>query len=361
MTKSQTNLCKGIAIIMMFVHHMFLSTDSFEGYIVNFAPFPENRFIQIAQFFKICVSVFALLTGYGYARTSSSQPSPAQTRTSLTQSCTKRYFRVMFGYWFIFVLAQAVNLLLGKGQLARYGTGRDFALNLVVDILGLANLFGTSTFNSTWWYITYAVLFVFLAPWIVKLVRKMGYSSIIVAIILPRLLIKADAAPWRYIFPVILGAYCAEFHIFEKVSSCFRSRRVLEFFLLTISVVLCALLRTLTNWVGIFDGVCALTVCLFCAEFLFKIPLLNKGLTFIGTHSMNCFMLHTFIYRYFFESFIYSFRFWWLITLVLLAICLALSFIIEQVKKLIRYNRLESLCIERTVSLLSRLERQTLN
>lgn len=53
---------------------------------------------------------------------------------------------------------------------------------------------------------------------------------------------------------------------------------------------------------------------------------------------MNIFLIHNFIRILWYYDFTYSFRYWWLITIVLLTISILLSILVEQLKKFIKYN-----------------------
>lgn len=59
-----TNVLKGTAVIFMFVHHMF----TFPRWYIDAISYPELK--EFASFFcspfKLCVGIFAFLTGYGY-------------------------------------------------------------------------------------------------------------------------------------------------------------------------------------------------------------------------------------------------------------------------------------------------------
>ena len=63
-TKEDSNICKGIAICMMLMHHLFGSND-YNGYVIDFHPFTEGRIVFLAVLCKICVAVFVFITGYG--------------------------------------------------------------------------------------------------------------------------------------------------------------------------------------------------------------------------------------------------------------------------------------------------------
>ena len=54
---------KGIAIVIMLFHHMYLSQDRFEGLNVVFTPFSADRIMYLCRTFKICVPIYAFLTG----------------------------------------------------------------------------------------------------------------------------------------------------------------------------------------------------------------------------------------------------------------------------------------------------------
>ena len=41
-TKYETNIIKGIAILMMLLHHCFTSPERYKGYQIIFSPFQEN-------------------------------------------------------------------------------------------------------------------------------------------------------------------------------------------------------------------------------------------------------------------------------------------------------------------------------
>jgi len=57
-----------------------------------------------------------------------------------------------------------------------------------------------------------------------------------------------------------------------------------------------------------------------------------KALTFIGVHSMNIFMFHTFIYYYYWQSFIYATRNPVVIFATLLIACLLISVLLQHLK-----------------------------
>ena len=63
--KYNSQAIKGIAIVMMMFHHMYLSQDRFEGLNVVFTPFSADRIMYLCRTFKICVPIYAFISGYG--------------------------------------------------------------------------------------------------------------------------------------------------------------------------------------------------------------------------------------------------------------------------------------------------------
>lgn len=61
-------------------------------------------------------------------------------------------------------------------------------------------------------------------------------------------------------------------------------------------------------------------------------------LAFIGRHSMNIFLFHTFIFCFWFRDFIYASRNPIIIFSLLLGICLIISIVLEYIKKYTIYR-----------------------
>lgn len=90
-----------------------------------------------------------------------------------------------------------------------------------------------------------------------------------------------------------------------------------------------------------YDGLVAVAIVMFYQ--LFELPkVITVPLEYLGKHSMNIFLFHTFIFYYWFKSFIYSPRNPFLILCLLLGVCLLLSIFLEKVKQWIGFNKLLS-------------------
>lgn len=74
---------------------------------------------------------------------------------------------------------------------------------------------------------------------------------------------------------------------------------------------------------------------------LLQIPFyVKRFFVILGKHSMNIFLFHTFIFLYWFKDEIYYTRNPFLIFFTLLILCLAVSILIEKLKALIHFGKL---------------------
>ena len=96
----------------------------------------------------------------------------------------------------------------------------------------------------------------------------------------------------------------------------------------------------------LFDSVLAF-LCVLTYKYIGYVGRWNRLLEFAGRHSMNIFLFHTFIFYYYFHDWIYASRNPVLIFLTLFLACLLISVGMEQLKKLVRFDRLGSRFVER--------------
>jgi len=136
----------------------------------------------------------------------------------------------------------------------------------------------------------------------------------------------------------------AQYNLFERI--CFwidhdglpgmSLERFLASILSLALVALCLALRLkLEEHKALFETIGAVFVCSFA---VFSEPFItSRPLDYLGKHSANIFLFHTFIVTYFFSKQLYSLHSWLLITAVLVFSCLAISWIIEKVKQLAHF------------------------
>lgn len=354
MNKCASDIAKGIAIIMMLCHHAFYSAETIAkraaGMSIHYAPFTEGSLVALAQSFKCCVPVFVLITGYGTYRSvsryikGSQMPSPG----TVTAYCVKRHLRLMASFWPIFFLGIAACTLTTTHTLhAVYGGKGPLvaAYYASLDGLGLAKAFHSPTFNDTWWYLSLAILLIYLVPVLVLVAQRTGSVPLLVIAVVLFLFAPVkmtDTVP-RYVPTAIFGMICAQHDLLKREPSggAGRSLSASLVALAVLGVMLSIMPRLGQAW--IFHTVGAFAICKIAVE------LEHYGgrvLGFLGRHSSNLFMSHTLIMAWLLPRQLYSLGHWAVILAAVLGVSLGFSVVLELAKEKLGYNALASKVID---------------
>lgn len=352
-TKEKSTILKGCAIIMMLFHHCFLS-GRFENYPINFWPFTVATITHVASFFKICVSLFAFVSGYGlllsYQEFATKENCIAK-RVSKERWILHRLLKTLSSYWFVLVLSWVVCMSVDKLPIQAYSFDTSSKLygcwNMLVEFLGLSNLVGRSPMNGTWWYMSAAVAFIILVPLLYHSLYNLGPCyTILLTFILPRMFscYPGGTSFVSFILAFVCGMAFAYGDWFTKWSYFWGKQKIgtkiLKF--AGMSAILLSTykiyyrLPTEQYW-DIKWGFMPLIVILYINDYISEISVVRQCLRFLGIHSTNIFLTHTFIRYYYAMDFIYGMKnFMWVIA-VLLGISLVISLTIEGCKKCVRY------------------------
>lgn len=349
-TKNHSTALKGIAIIFMVFHHLYCEVSRFENYDVSFWPFNQTFVVNISAMLKICVSIFAFITGYGLLKSISKNP---LTRTHIAKWNIVRLLKTMSGFYFVYILTFIVTMLIDGLPLQVYFTGSKTKglIYIFIDFLGLSALFDTPSLIGTWWYMTAAVIFILLVPFIYFLSKKFGYFPIVAIIVMiPRLLnvgYPGGVNPYSFILPMIFGMIFSEYDLFEKISLIMPQnkffRYIANFIFWGLSVILCYFItinfKTDQAWELKFAVVPIFIIC-FCRYCVICIPVVSKVLEFFGKHSMTIFLTHSFIRYTYLNEFIYTRGNFLTIFIVLFVLSLILALVIDFIKQIIRFDNL---------------------
>jgi peptidoglycan/LPS O-acetylase OafA/YrhL len=329
-TVLDTLFCKGMAISMVLIHHLFYQTLDY-----------GRATYQIALMSKVSVAIFVFLSGFGLYKSYGKKGGAGIGGYYLV-----RLKCLYFPYWLIWLTFVPAGIIYFDRSLAAV-YGSDIIIKLIQNILGLHMVFSFWGYNATWWFISLILGLYILSPLVFYLVNRLKLLSVIFAIVF---LIIPDSFRLYfltiYIFPFVLGAYVSRENIMEKTAYLMSNRMGLK---------LLAYLSMLTflfwqRQYGMFkgadpahpssiDGILALLIIMICFEYLGKIGILRSAMVFTGRHAYNIFLFHTFIYYYYFEKFIYSFSYVPLIFCVLLGISLLISMALEWILRISGINK----------------------
>ena len=356
-TKEHTMQMKGIAIIILLFHHCFLNaqrwatvpyeklatTKGWGYYPISFAPFSSHTIQYLASFSKICVAMFVFMTGYGMWVSYESQ----KKKTTMSNYIKKRMVTLMTGFLIIFVVTEVLAIPTGR-FIEVYGHDFRSVVYMIIDALGLAKLLGTPLFCLTWWYMSLAIVLIMIFPFVHSIMEKYQWIVVVASIIVPRACGFGQSTDlFRYLLAYTLGMYFAQHDLLARIKEKFMEQNV-EGKLLSLIVSLIGLaviIKCRQNaWIGwkyldFWDGFAAMYVIVNSYIYILNGKWIVKGLGFLGKHSMNIFLIHSFYRDVFFHEFTYSFYYAWLDYIVLMAISLVTSIVLEWFKKLIRYEK----------------------
>ena len=346
-TKDVSLALKGLAVIMLLFHHSYGKEKLFEKYVIDFYPFEQQAVIDFASSLKICVSIFAFITGYGLYL------SFEGNKDDTTKWMTKRYIRTFSGYWIIWILCAIIFQCIDNRYWYTFFKDTEIhtgMMNVFIDFVGLSNLFQTPSLCRTWWYMSAVIIFILFVPLLYRMKNTL-IPVLIGTILLPRLLFARNI---RYAFtggttvlvfltPFIFGTIFARYNLFDKWINVGRHvwSKLLKF-----AIEITLIIFGYNMYINLIRDLyweyhyCfyPMLVILFLVEFVFTFKPIRTVFAFFGTYSMNIFLIHTFILSLYWSDFIYSFGHFALNVLVLFGICLAVSILIEIVKKVTHYN-----------------------
>ena len=356
-TKEHTMQMKGIAIIILLFHHCFLNaqrwatvpyeklatTKGWGYYPISFAPFSSHTIQYLASFSKICVAMFVFMTGYGMWVSYESQ----KKKTTMSNYIKKRMVTLMTGFLIIFVVTEVLAIPTGR-FIEVYGHDFRSVVYMIIDALGLAKLLGTPLFCLTWWYMSLAIVLIMIFPFVHSIMEKYQWVVVVASIIVPRACGFGQSTDlFRYLLAYTLGMYFAQHDLLARIKEKFMEQNVVGKLLsLIVSLIgLAVIIKCRQNaWIGwkyldFWDGFAAMYVIIISYIYILNGKWIVKGLGFLGKHSMNIFLIHSFYRDVFFHEFTYSFYYAWLDYIVLMAISLVTSIVLEWFKKLIRYEK----------------------
>ena len=345
-TKNHSNMAKGLAILLLLFYHLFENEELIVSLEVNHAPFSRESFLLFSGFGNICVAIFVFLTAFGIATGLLAQketlPEDLFWKTAYSQAA-KRFFRLMLNFAILYL---SVNLLwwFKFDYKSLYGAGRQGALLLLTDGLGLSMFFGTPTLNNTWWYMEIAYILIFLVPFLTWLAAKVGYPILLIAFFLPHAVtIEPDLR--RYLFVAVFGVCAACGKWPEKLLN-LKLHPAFQWLAGIAGFVLCVLIRqnymVHEYYIHLADAPIALFLIYLAAALLGSLPVLGRALAFVGKHSMNIYLVHTFFYQMLWRQYIYQFKYAGITFLLLLISCILYSVLLETIKKITKLQKLLS-------------------
>lgn len=340
-SKEHTLITKGILTLILLAHHVFYP-DYITGYGINTILGDVKLVNRIMLYLKICIAGFAFLTAFGITRILKKQED--NSVKSIFGIVVKRLAKLELAVVIVYILAVLYRVLVIKEPLADLYMAEQksipmMLLYMCMDMFGLAHYAHTPMLNMTWWYLSYAILLIAAMPFIYKAYGKFRYLLLPIGCLLPYALTDSDSSFLALLPAVWLGTAFGYENWFEKLRETRKKRSIVTRLLGSAALIFLGyLINTYIH--GAYCYLVVPVIPYLAYEYFSYIPVARFWLKYIGKHSTNIFLTHTFIYFYYYPDFIYSFRSTWYVLPVFAAVSLALSIVIEAVKKFSGYNKL---------------------
>ncbi len=315
-----TNVLKGIAIMLMLWHHLFYIQN---GLYNDITICGYNIIQSTGVFAKLCVAIFVFLSGYGLTIKVEKDNGIA----SVKKYYIRRFSKLYLNYWFVWIIFIPLSEWWG-GRTFTDAYGTNLLLYFCLDFMGIIHCFGKYGYNPTWWFYSCIILLYLLYPLLYKITKNNTIYAIIFCVAI-NYLPKGFGPIHYYIYAFLAGIICV-------AKPDIRLQNLNKYYWLALLIVLIIE----RNSIGILIDV-ALTITIVEIYLLTQTnDKIKKALAFVGKHSMNIFLFHTFIYLFWFKEEIYATRNPIIIFTLLLSVCLIISILLEHIKNLIKFDKL---------------------
>lgn len=327
LSKQDTIAIKGIAILLMLWHHLFLSTVEYGVW--------ANSFSSIA---KLCVALFLFVSGYGLTKQYAKLEKPYLKNT--VKFLALRYLKFFLPYWFCFAIIVAVGNAFGYGFADAYPPSRNTQKCFLLDIWGQN---GYASYLPTWWFNKMILQLYLVFPLLYLLVRN-RYVALVALAAIAVMQPNALRLPGN-IFFVVEGGLPVFFVGMMMAKHPWLPQPVGKATRIVAGVVAAVLCFGLAVWhqsgIGVYYAILIRAAMAVSVAYLFSL-ISNKlaPLQYVGQFATTMYLLHT-LFLKLIPNVVYAPRYPILIFLWFLALSLAGAVLIGYLQKLVRYDKLQ--------------------
>lgn len=297
---TDTNAIKGLAIILMFYHHLFAFPDRIAKdikYQALFGVLDVTSAYAVAAIGKICVAIFVFLGGYGTYLSCKSN--------KISSVIGKRFKSMYTSLWKVFVIFIPVCMLLDVKRVTKSVS------DLLLNFIGLK-----TNYNREWWFFAPYLILILMMPVAKKLVDQRrnlfsGLALVCLVTVLSEFLfpyftelsgLNAYDDNLMYVLinntvklaPGFLGGCLfAKYDVLTKIKNRFSGNMIYSFSaVVAVGVIVCVrgLIGEDYDYILVMLFVPAVTVALNNKAGLY----LRKLLNVIGRESTNMWLIHSF-------------------------------------------------------------------
>ncbi|OOM75832.1 acyltransferase family protein [Clostridium puniceum] len=338
-TIKNTNYCKGIAIILMIIHHLFWNVP---GYGVTIGHIALSQ--RIAVIGKVCVSIFLFLSGFGLYKS-------IKTEFSIKKFYCEKLYKLYINYIFIVITSIIISIVFFKEKYMNLiGKGFKEIILIILNLTGFQYLIGYPGLNGAWWFVSVILVLYILFPFLKTLVEKYKIKFVIIFFLISCFdIIQLENIKILTIiswgFPFILGVYTAFSNIFIKINQYInKDKKYVKKSILLILLIFSLIIKQILDsqsFIGIkFDYYLSFVIILSVYIFFENILISKKTISFLGKKSSDIYYIHMFISTYYLANSIYNINnvFFMIVSVIILS--LLWSFSLDTIRKIIGWNNL---------------------
>lgn len=303
-SKQSSLVLKGIAICAMLCHHLYCS-------IPGWAEPYRGLLLHFGKLGKVCVAMFLFCSGYGLAV----KYEGIIGLKNDAKFILKRFLSFYVNYWTVFFIFVPITVLgFHRPLTAAYGENANVYGGLVLDILGVQ---GFSSYNITWWFNKLIIALWLLFPFLYWCAKKKPLLTLIVSLMINRFW-ESVVGPglfemYIHQLPFVLGVLWQTVKLKSNKELFLKEHPGLFSALSLFMVVIFAYLRMrpiIPNWCGLrMDAFLSCSISLFVVSSIKDGSWLSSGLAFLGKHSGNIYLIHTFFNGYWHFEWLHSSQF----------------------------------------------------
>lgn len=342
-TKENTLVAKGVAIVFMLLHHLFAFPNRIkQGDFFSLIHIGNiDLLLGLSYFGNVCIGIYIFLSGIGAYHKYN------KNKQYTIRNSTKGIFTFLCRYWLIFLLFVPIGFVFFR---------IPFSLKELLE-----NLFCIGfTYNSEWWFVSLYIELMLFFPLYRKLIDQYPIKGVfvsgVVAIlgfgikqfhiiniicktasfggVFPHLMYEIEALLlWQFIFT--LGYICAKYKWYYHLTSLLHKYSLDCWYVYLTAIILMITGRNMLPIEKLLDP---LIVPFFILSIVRLIEQLRvqKVFAYLGKHSINIWLVHTFFCYKYLQRIIYLPRYAPVILLWLLVLCVFSSVIINFILNLSR-------------------------
>lgn len=294
LTRQDTAVMKGIAICAMLCHHLYTCPEMIGVGVVPYT----GVLAWLGVLGKVCVALFLFCSGYGLA----ANYKPVSIEDDL-KFIGRRLLKFYLNYWVIFIIFVPITIFVFHRPLSAAYCEEYVWGHLVLDIFGLL---GWQSYNITWWFNTLIIILYLLFPLLHRAIRWKPWLVVLVGMVVMRLNTHVpfdtlDLCIWQ--FPFMFGiVWKLSEEKYVKILEWLAQHRLVAIFgalCLLIAFIIIRMFPVIPHWSGVrIDGFVACAVAMCVVTILRNSKYLMATFAFLGKHSINIYMIHTFFNGY---------------------------------------------------------------